>query len=150
MSRFFSPSTGGFYSEAVHGARQRAVAQTEREIVAGKRPRMEVNSDCRIPTDALPIDASRYQQLMEAQQRGKQIVVRGGKPMAIEPQPSPDQRLAARRRERDRLLAASDWTQLQDSPLGATEQRSWSEYRQALRDLDMTGGDWPPVPGVDV
>jgi hypothetical protein len=36
------------------------------------------------------------------------------------------------RGERNRLLAACDWTQLADAPVDAAE---WAVYRQALRDL---------------
>lgn len=45
--------------------------------------------------------------------------------------------------ERDKLLAASDWTQLQDSPLSVEKMLQWSAYRQALRDLpDQPGFPW--------
>lgn len=52
------------------------------------------------------------------------------------------------RAERDRLLAASDWTVLSDSP---TSTAAWKTYRQALRDLpanttDPTAPDWPTPP----
>ncbi len=39
------------------------------------------------------------------------------------------------RPERNRLLAESDWTQLNNSPLAEAEVFSWAEYRQKLRDL---------------
>jgi hypothetical protein len=39
------------------------------------------------------------------------------------------------RPERNRLLAESDWTQLNDSPLAEDKVAAWSAYRQALRDL---------------
>lgn len=39
------------------------------------------------------------------------------------------------RPERNRLLAESDWTQLNDSPLAEDTLASWSAYRQALRDI---------------
>lgn len=39
------------------------------------------------------------------------------------------------RPERNRLLAESDWTQLNDSPLAEDTLASWSAYRQDLRDL---------------
>jgi hypothetical protein len=39
------------------------------------------------------------------------------------------------RPERDRLLAASDWTQLNDSTLSEDKLAAWSAYRQELRDL---------------
>ena len=37
--------------------------------------------------------------------------------------------------DRDQLLAASDWTQLPDSPFDAATKLAWATYRQALRDL---------------
>ena len=42
---------------------------------------------------------------------------------------------ASLRPERDRLLAASDWTQLNDSPLSEDKLAAWAAYRQDLRDL---------------
>ena len=50
------------------------------------------------------------------------------------------------RAERDRLLAASDWTQLPDAPLTDSQRAAWRDYRQALRDLPETGDDWPASP----
>lgn len=57
------------------------------------------------------------------------------------------------RAERDRRLAACDWTQLPDSPLGADSKAAWASYRQQLRALpDQPGMDpanppWPMAPG---
>lgn len=53
------------------------------------------------------------------------------------------------RRERDRLLAASDYAVLPDAPVSDTEQ--WKGYRQSLRDLTEQDGfpfsvDWPGAP----
>jgi hypothetical protein len=39
------------------------------------------------------------------------------------------------RKYRDELLAASDWTQMPDSPLSEEKKAEWAEYRQALRDI---------------
>jgi hypothetical protein len=53
------------------------------------------------------------------------------------------------RAERDRRLAASDWTQIQDAPV---DPKIWTAYRQALRDLPATIKDptaeikWPEPP----
>ena len=58
--------------------------------------------------------------------------------------------LAARmRHQRDRLLAASDWTQHLDAPVDRT---AWAAYRQALRDFPATWeagpiADFPNPPG---
>ena len=42
---------------------------------------------------------------------------------------------ASLRPERDRLLSASDWTQLNDTALPEDHIAAWSAYRQDLRDL---------------
>lgn len=52
------------------------------------------------------------------------------------------------RYNRDRLLAASDWTQVADAPV---DQAAWATYRQALRDVPQQAGfpdniTWPEVP----
>ena len=39
------------------------------------------------------------------------------------------------KRQRNELLAASDWTQLPDAPLTESQKEAWRIYRQALRDL---------------
>lgn len=48
------------------------------------------------------------------------------------------------RNERDALLAASDWTQANDSPLSNDKKIEWATYRTALRDLPSSS-DWPNV-----
>jgi len=52
------------------------------------------------------------------------------------------------RADRNRRLAASDWTQLSDAPVGQT---AWAVYRQALRDVPAQTGfpweiTWPVAP----
>tara|TARA_B110001452_G_scaffold93958_1_gene77581 strand:+ start:721 stop:1107 length:387 start_codon:yes stop_codon:yes gene_type:complete len=47
----------------------------------------------------------------------------------------PDGVKASLRPERDRLLAASDWTQLNDTTLPEDHIAAWAAYRQDLRDL---------------
>lgn len=52
------------------------------------------------------------------------------------------------RNRRNVLLAASDWTQVGDTPVDAV---AWAKYRQALRDLPETTDDptnvvWPEPP----
>lgn len=42
------------------------------------------------------------------------------------------------RKERDSLLASTDFTQLQNSSLTDAEVASWATYRQALRDMPAT------------
>lgn len=48
------------------------------------------------------------------------------------------------RETRNELLAASDWTQANDSPLTTAKKTKWKTYRQALRDLPSSS-DWPNV-----
>ncbi|WP_240505810.1 phage tail assembly chaperone [Erythrobacter colymbi] len=142
------PATGAlrFHHEAILGPRQIPTWKSEAERAAGKRPVMIDNPDCRIPAGATEITAERFAELMAAQQDGAALVVSGGKPIAIPTVASAFERRAARRRRRDQLLAASDWTQLPDSPLSESEKADWAEYRAALRDLDMYGDDWPLAP----
>lgn len=46
---------------------------------------------------------------------------------------------AATRDRRNRLLAATDWTQVSDAPV---DHAAWAAYRQLLRDLPAQDG-WP-------
>jgi len=48
------------------------------------------------------------------------------------------------RLHRNGLLAASDWTQANDSPLAAEKKVEWATYRTALRNLPSSS-DWPDV-----
>ncbi len=55
------------------------------------------------------------------------------------------------REERDKKLAASDWTQFNDSPLSDSKKTEWSTYRQALRDITSSTQSifsvtWPTEP----
>lgn len=57
------------------------------------------------------------------------------------------------RNTRNELLAASDWTQGNDSPLTDEAKTSWASYRSALRSLpehenwpSLADDDWPSAP----
>lgn len=55
------------------------------------------------------------------------------------------------RADRDQKLAASDWTQMADSPLTSEKKTEWATYRQSLRDLPTASGfphtmTWPDEP----
>ncbi|MGE4302431.1 MAG: phage tail assembly chaperone [Novosphingobium sp.] len=149
MKRYYSPSTGGFYSDQVNGPRKIEGPLTEREKKAGKRPPMIDNPACTLPADAFEISEERFAELMEAQAGGKQIVTMGSKPVAVERTIDEAERVAARRRKRNLLLTESDWTQIPDAPLDALTRKAWAAYRKALRDLDMNGTDWPDQPGSE-
>lgn len=53
--------------------------------------------------------------------------------------------------KRQRLLYASDWTQIPNGPLTTTQQEAWATYRQQLRDIPEQSGYplnviWPTPP----
>jgi hypothetical protein len=53
--------------------------------------------------------------------------------------------------KRQRLLYASDWTQIPNNPLTAEQQLEWATYRQELRDIPEQSGYplnviWPTPP----
>ena len=57
------------------------------------------------------------------------------------------------RTTRNKLLADSDWTQMNDSPLTNEAKTAWATYRQELRDVtdldawpNMGDDDWPVAP----
>lgn len=52
------------------------------------------------------------------------------------------------RQKRNTLLATSDWTMLDDSPV---DKQAWKAIRQKLRDIPQQAGfpdniDWPVIP----
>jgi hypothetical protein len=60
---------------------------------------------------------------------------------------------ASNRNKRNNLLAASDWTQMPDSPLTDEAKTSWATYRTSLRNLpshsnwpNLEDNDWPTKP----
>lgn len=65
---------------------------------------------------------------------------------------SVDNQVAANvRAERDRKLAACDWTVLTDSPLTTAKKTEWKTYRTALRNISAAEGfphtmEWPTEP----
>lgn len=55
------------------------------------------------------------------------------------------------RNKRDSLIAETDWTQYQDSPLSVEKKAEFAAYRQALRDLPQSTDNpdeivWPVKP----
>ena len=57
------------------------------------------------------------------------------------------------RTTRNKLLADSDWTQMNDSPLSNEVKTAWATYRQELRDMsdlaawpNIADDDWPIAP----
>jgi len=58
------------------------------------------------------------------------------------------------RNERNKMLSATDWTQMPDAPLTEEDKLAWNTYRQELRDImnndisffDIDGLFWPIPP----
>lgn len=74
-------------------------------------------------------------------------------PVVDHPGVAAETNLAAVRKERNRLLAASDIRVLADrwAAMTAEQQTAWATYRQALRDITVTCNDpltteWPTPP----
>ena len=64
-----------------------------------------------------------------------------------------EEEAVSQRRVRDKLLADSDWTQMNDSPLSNEDKTAWATYRQELRDMsdlaswpNIADDDWPVAP----
>lgn len=128
MSLFYSASAGGFLDDTIHDA---------------------------IPGDARPVTVEAHKALIAAACSGATIVAdASGNPVAVPlPAPQATELLRQMRTKRDRLLSASDFTQMPDSPLSASQREAWRLYRQALRDLPETASDlasveWPIPPSA--
>ena len=148
MTTFYSPSTGGFYDEAVHGPRLIKADPTAGERAAGRtRARTIDNPDCLIPADARSLSDKEYQALMDAQESGQMIAVRAGKLVAADrPPPSAEAARVAFRRRRDRLLARTDpMVAVPDYPISAERRDELLAYRRALRDAPAAA-EWPTAP----
>lgn len=156
MDQYYSPSTGGFYNEAIHGPRQLADPLTEKQIKAGRAPRYRPNPECTIPADAIAIDQAAWRRLLAAQGEGKVIAIEAGRVVTIDPAPlTAEEQLAAIRAKRDRLLAATDvMVTVPDYPISAEQREQLLAWRQALRDfpdaiapsLPAETVEWPPRP----
>jgi hypothetical protein len=61
-----------------------------------------------------------------------------------------EQEWNAVRGRRNFLLARTDWTQLDDTPIANTDKSQWALYRQALRDITTQADpfhiEWPALP----
>lgn len=73
-------------------------------------------------------------------------------PKTLEEKQAEDQEQADKvRMQRDRILYASDWSQLPDAPITTEQKQEWLLYRQELRDVPNQQGFpwnvvWPAEP----
>lgn len=149
IEHYFSPSTGGWYNEAIHGARFIAEEQSEKQIKAGRKPRYRLNPDTPIPADAIAVDHAQWLQLLTLQGEGATITVLAGRVVAADPIVTAEQQLAAIRAKRDRLLAATDpMVSVPDYPINDGQRAELLAWRQALRDFPDAIA--PSLPSADI
>lgn len=119
-SVYYSPSTGGFYHDVVHGTA--------------------------MPDDAIEIGHDAHRDLIAAQGMGKMIVPgKDGAPVAVERPPlSPEQRAAQTGRFRDAALRDTAWRVAEDEP----DREVWIAYRAAVRAVDLIDPVWPDTPAA--
>ncbi len=126
---YFSPSTCGFYDS-------------------------RINAD--LPADRVAVTEAERDAALAALIPGHRIAAGpDGKPIVARAEIAPDVALSIIRARRDKLLRASDHSQMPDYPIDPDARAAWAAYRQALRDLPETlaaiGGDpdqveWPVPP----
>lgn len=127
MKIYFSPSTLGFYLEGINDT---------------------------VPDDTIEVtQAERDAVIAAANREGMQLAAdENGRPVAASLVLAVEEQLAALRRKRDRLLAASDKTQVPDFPITPEQRQQWSSYRQTLRAMpelyaaDPASAVWPTPP----
>lgn len=151
--KFYSAKTGGFYSEEVHGDRQREVVITDPESGEVINRYMELNPDCKIPGDAVEVTDEEHVRLIDGQADSGGIVPdKNGYPiLASVPEPSIAQLGAEARLDRNARLTECDFVVTAAYERGEPVPAEWVSYRQALRDLPNQKGfpstiNWPVKP----
>ena len=100
----------------------------------------------KIPPDAVIISEEDYQAYVQEQGKWLRDLVTGQRvPAPPPPPPTRDVLLVGIRAERDRRLAACDWTVLPDSALTPEKRAVWAVYRQILRDFPQSCDPLNPV-----
>ena len=88
-----------------------------------------------MPENSLELTKEQWQEASA----NKCKIVEGTHTVVVNTQDEIEQKaFASLRSQRNKLLADSDWTQLQDAPLTDTQRQAWAAYRQSLRDLPTT------------
>ena len=123
MTKHYSPSTHGFYTPEIHG----------------------IN----MPADVVEITDDSWRSLLDAQSAGKSIQWGTGAPVAADRVVSQDELTRQVRRQRNRLLAQSDWlvTRHRDeveqggkTTLTSAQYGGLQQWRQTLRDIPNAAG----------
>ena len=119
-----------------------------------------------IQTDDIEIQLETGESYIEGFVDDANYYIENGIPIAIPTSPSPyavfnfstkqwvlneNLAIAEVSDQRQKLLYASDWTQIPNNPLTAEKQAEWATYRQQLRDIPSQSGYpfnviWPTPP----
>jgi hypothetical protein len=103
-----------------------------------------INYPC-IPEPNIEINEDTWQDCFE-NQRLRAVDIKNKKIITVAPSaPTKEQLLTQIRFTRNKLLAASDWTQLPDNTLTAEQKVDWAKYRQELRDMPTACDPYNPV-----
>lgn len=125
MTKFYNPVTQGFYDD-------------------------RVNSLAQIGPDAIRLTDAQFATLYAGVSAGGTVSVANGVASIVpKPDPTDAQLWVVVRRQRNGLLAASDWTQVGD--VTDDVRTAWAPYRQTLRDIPQKNSDprnitWPEQP----
>jgi hypothetical protein len=119
-----------------------------------------------VQTNDIELQLQDGQSYLEGSIDDSAYYIENGVPVAIPPKPdqysvfdytikqwvqNEKMAIASVSQKRQKLLYASDWTQLPNGPLSSEQQTAWATYRQALRDITSQPGYptnviWPTQP----
>lgn len=123
MTKHYSPSTHGFYTPEIHGAN--------------------------MPADVVEVTDDAWRSLLDAQSAGKCIQWGTGAPVAADKVVSLEELTHQVRRQRNRLLAQSDWLVMRNRDeveqggkmtLTSAQYVGLQQWRQKLRDIPKAAG----------
>lgn len=114
-----------------------AIAAERAALLRTPPVKLVEDPDCRLPEDAVAITDACHAELMQGQAEGRMIVWDEAQaaPVLVDRPVDHEALLASVKKERDRLLRESDWTQLADNELTKAERAAWKAWRQEVRKL---------------
>lgn len=152
MTIFYSATTGGFYSDDIHGPRTIEVPDPKwkapKSDPSATAPLVSVpNPDCMIPADAVEITEAEHQALLDAQASGKVIGAdSAGNPVASDPPPlTAAQVQAAKAKQAKIALDATDMVAIRCLKAGVAFPADWQAYCVELRAIVDGSSDALPT-----